>query len=222
MVSAVNIVVDPATLGVLVVDSHPLLREGIRRVLERAADVAVVAEASDAEQGLALCEREDCRLVLLCLSLPDRDGLDALGDIQKKRGDLPVIVFTDREDHQLGARALRAGARGVLSKVSPPEDLLTAIRRVRRGERYMSQPLHEVILHSWQRPGERLPHQELSDREYQVLCLIAAGRTLRDMAEHLAISSNTVSTYRKRILSKMGVRTNAELMRYALAHQLVT
>jgi len=209
------------TTRVLFIDNHPLLRHGARAIFEDAGDILLVGEAGSLGEAIPLLEREPFDLVVLDTSLPDREGLDAVAELRQVRARLPILVLVLRHEEHLGVRFLRAGARGVLCKDVPPQELVTAVRRIRAGNRYMSEALNERLLNSWQKPGDRPLHEQLSDREFQVLRLIAAGKTAREISVALSITANTVGTYRKRLLAKMHVRSNVELMRYALEHQIV-
>jgi DNA-binding NarL/FixJ family response regulator len=181
----------------------------------------VEAEAASAAEALDCVLRQALDVVVLDLSLPGRGGLDLLGEIKAARGDLPVLILTMHPEDQYAVRALRAGASGYLTKGSAPETLVDAVRRAAAGGRYVSASLAEKLALHLDDARQREPHETLSDREFQVFRRLAGGRTVSQIADELSLSVKTVSTYRARILEKMAMQTNAELMQYAFRHKLV-
>jgi DNA-binding NarL/FixJ family response regulator len=207
-------------IGVFIADDHPVVRQGIRQIVAATDDITVVDEATTGHEALQRLADIQCDLVLLDLSLPDIDGLDLLKQLKREYPQRPVLVLTMHSEDQFALRALKAGASGYLTKESAPGELVGAVRKVVAGGRYISQRLAESLAAHLGPDAEKPIHERLSDREYQVLRLIAAGRSTRDISTQLSLSSKTVSTYRARLLEKMGMKTSAELMAYAVRHHL--
>ena len=207
-------------IRVILVDDHPLVRRGIRETLAAESDITVVAEIGRSEEVLSILRGWACDVVLLDISLPGRGGLDVLKDVRRDFPGVRVLVVSTYAESQYGLRAIRAGAAGYLSKASAPEELVRAVRSVMQSGRYISETiaatLADYVHDDWAGP----PHERLSDRELEVLRRLAAGRTVSDIADDLSLSVNTVSTYRSRLVEKLGVRTIADLVRYALEHKL--
>lgn len=207
-------------IEVVIVDDHPVVRAGIRQILAATADVRVTAEFASAEELLdQLCALR-CDLLLLDIRLPGIDGLEALRRIQRLRPGLPVLVLSIYAEEQFALRALKSGAAGYLAKESAPEELLRAVRRVAAGGRFLSASFAEKLALDFGGRADRLPHEKLSDRELQVLCLLAGGRSQAEIARLLGLSAKTVATYRSRIGHKMGLSTTAELIAYAVRNGL--
>ena len=207
-------------INVLIADDHPVVRQGIRQIVSTTTDIAVVDEVGE---GRAVVSRTlECRpdLVLLDLSFPDMDGLDILKQLRHSCPGVAVVILTIHSEEQFPVRALKAGAAGYLLKGSAPDELVGAIRRVATGGRYLGEWLAETLAAHIGRDGERPPHDRLSDREYQVLRMIARGRSTGSIAADLALSVKTVATYRSRIFDKMHLHTNAELAAYVERHRL--
>lgn len=207
-------------IGVFIADDHPVVRQGIRQIVAATDDIAVVDEATTGHEALQRLTDSTCDLVLLDLSLPDIDGLDLLKQLKRGHPQRPVLILTMHSEDQFGLRALKAGASGYLTKESAPGELVDAVRKIVVGGRYISQRLAESLAAYLGPDAEKPAHDRLSDREYQVLRLIAAGRSTRDISTKLSLSTKTVSTYRARLLDKMGMKTSAELMAYAVRHRL--
>jgi DNA-binding NarL/FixJ family response regulator len=207
-------------IGVFIADDHPVVRQGIRQIVAATDDITVVDEATTGHEALQRLAGVQCDLVLLDLSLPDIDGLDLLKQLKREHPQRPVLILTMHSEDQFALRALKAGASGYLTKESAPAELVVAVRKVVAGGRYISQRLAESLAAHLGPDAEKPVHERLSDREYQVLRLIAAGRSTRDISTQLSLSSKTVSTYRARLLDKMGMKTSAELMAYAVRHHL--
>jgi two-component system invasion response regulator UvrY len=208
-------------IRILIADDHPVVRQGLKQMLADEPDMEVAGEAANGSELLEKVRREPWDIVLLDITMPGRGGLEVLKDVRREHGKLPVLVLSMHPEDQFGLRVLKAGASGYLTKDSAPEELVKAIRRVCGGGKYISQLLAEQLaIHlDTSEPGP--PHESLSDREYQVMCLIASGKRVGNIAKDLALSVKTISTYRLRILEKMGFRTNAELTRYALERGLI-
>ncbi|HEY3304237.1 MAG TPA: response regulator transcription factor [Candidatus Binatia bacterium] len=206
---------------ILIADDHPVVRQGLKQVLADEADMKVEGEAANANELLAKVRRESWDIVLLDITMPGRGGLEVLKDLRRERAKLPVLVLSMHPEDQFGLRVLKAGAAGYLTKDSAPEELVKAIRKVCGGGKYISPLLAEQLAVRLDPDEPRPPHEFLSDREYQVMCLIASGKRVGDIAKNLSLSVKTISTYRLRILEKMGVKTNAELTRYAIERALI-
>jgi len=208
-------------LKILIADDHAIVREGLKQILSGISDIAVAGEASDGHQALERVRAGDYDLVLLDIAMPGMNGLDVLKQLKIERPDLPVLMLSMYPEEQYAVRTLRAGASGYLTKESAPEELISAIRRACKGGRYVTASLAEKLALHLQGDTGRPPHELLSDREYQVVALIASGRTVSEIASELSLSVKTVSTHRIRALEKMGMKTNAEVTFYAVKHGLV-
>jgi two-component system, NarL family, invasion response regulator UvrY len=205
----------------LVADDHAVVRRGITEVLHEAADIAVHGEAGSGQEALDKVRGGQWDVVLLDLNLPDRNGLDVLRDLKRERPRIPVLILTICSEDQFAVRAFRAGASGYLTKESAPEELVRAVHKVVSGGRYVSPKLAERLACMMAPDSDQPPHEQLSDREDQVFRALASGRTVSQVADDLHLSAKTISTYRTRILEKMGLRTNAELTVYAVRNRLV-
>lgn len=183
--------------------------------------MVVGGEALNGQQALEKAWTEPYDVVILDITMPGRNGLDVLRDLKRERPRLPVLVLSMHSEDQFAIRTLKAGASGYMTKESAPDELVKAIRKVHAGGRYVSPALAERMAFALEGPSDSLPHERLSDREYQVLCMIASGKSVTQIADEISLSVKTISTYRSRILAKMGMKTNAELTRYAIRNQLV-
>jgi DNA-binding NarL/FixJ family response regulator len=210
-------------IRVLIVDDHAVVRHGLKQILNDCGDLGVAGEASDGVEAIQWLRRhgQACQAVLLDISMPKRSGLDTLAQLRHEFPRLPVLVLSMYPEDVVGLRTLKAGAAGYISKTSAPELLVEAIRQVASGRKYVSPALAEQLADSIAGNAREAPHERLSDREYQTLCLIASGKSLTQIAEELNISIKTVSVYRARLLEKMRLKNNAELIRYALSQGLV-
>lgn len=206
---------------ILIADDHAILREGLKQIIEEAGELEVAAEAADGPQVLSILREEEVDMVLLDISLPGQNGLDVLKEIKAEHPQLPVLMLSMHPEEHYAVRAIRAGASGYLTKSGATDDLVDAIRLVARGRKYISPTLAEQLAEELDGGSAKPLHQKLSDREYQILCHIATGKTVTEIADELMLSVKTVSTYRSRILEKMHLKTNAELTYYAVKHQLV-
>ena len=207
-------------IRVLIADDHAIVRQGLRQILSDTPDLTVAGEAENGVQAVQMVRAGDWDVVLMDVSMPDRNGIDALKLIKKEHPRLPVLILSMYPEEQYAIRALKAGAAGYLTKQSAPELLVTAIRQVASGKKYVSPSLAEELANAIGDDSERPPHEKLSDREYQTLCMIASGKTPTEIAEALNLSVKTVSVYRTRLLEKMNLRNNAELTHYGLKHGL--
>jgi two-component system invasion response regulator UvrY len=208
-------------LKVLVVDDHEIVREGLKMVFNRTPNVRVQGEACNGQEAIEKARTVPCDIVLLDVALPDKDGLDVLKAIHTEKPALPVLVYTMFPESRFALRALRAGASGYITKDRLSENLLEAIERVSTGRKYVSHELGEAMLWGLDHRDDHAPHEALSNREFQVLCLLGSGLRISDIAARWDISVKTVSTYRSRIFEKMGFANNAQLVRYAVEHALV-
>ena len=207
-------------IRVLIADDHAIVRQGLRQILSDTPDLTVAGEAENGVQAVQMVRTGEWDVVLMDVSMPDRNGIDALKLIKKEYPRLPVLILSMYPEEQYAIRALKAGAAGYLTKQSAPELLVTAIRQVASGKKYVSPSLAEELANAIGDDCERPPHEKLSDREYQTLCMIASGKTPAEIAEALNLSVKTVSVYRARLLEKMNLRNNAELTHYGLKHGL--
>jgi DNA-binding NarL/FixJ family response regulator len=210
-----------ALIQVLVADDHPLLRSGLRHVLEQEPDFGSPGEAGDSEQVLERLEERSWDVVVLDIAMPGRSGLETLSEIRKRRPGLPVLILSMHSEEQYAIRAIKAGASGYLTKNNASAELVRAIRRILAGKKYVSPALAEVLAHIVESGEERPPHEVLSDREYHVVCGIASGKSVSQIAAETSLSVKTISTYRARALEKMNMHTNADLTRYAIRNGLV-
>jgi two-component system, NarL family, invasion response regulator UvrY len=208
-------------IHILVADDHAVVRQGVKQILADDCDDVVIGEASNIHEVLDLVRQQKWDIVILDMTMPGRSGLDALKDLKQLHPKLPVLVLSMHPEDQFAVRVLKAGAAGYLTKESAAEELVSAIQKVLQGGKYVSASLAEVLATSLSDDLGALPHLTLSDREYQILSLIASGKTVRSIAQELSLGVSTISTYRSRILQKLKMKNNAELTRYAFQHQLV-
>jgi DNA-binding NarL/FixJ family response regulator len=207
---------------ILLVDDHAVVRDGIKRLFDGSNNGVLFGEADTRHDALKLAEQSDWDVVVLDLSLGDGNGIDLVKDLKKVRPRLPILILTMHSEEYYARRAFKAGASGYVTKNCSIEELSMAIQKVKSGSKYVSPDLVERLLFDYER-GEYGPlYESLSDREFEVLRLIASGKTVREVADLLCLSDRTISTYRTRILQKMDMRTNAELTRYAIQNKLVT
>jgi DNA-binding NarL/FixJ family response regulator len=207
-------------IRILLVDDHPVVRHGIRTILTERMKGAFVGEAGDAASALRLVRSGEWDIVLADISLPGISGIELIKQLRRTHPDLPAVAVSMHPAAQFARRALSAGAAGYLTKDSQPEEFVTAIEEARRGRRYVGCDASAVLV-QWAEKSPATPHESLSDREYQVLRLIGSGHIVSGIARDLGLSVKTVSTYRARVLEKLGMRTNAELMRYAIENALL-
>ena len=205
---------------VLVVDDFPLIRRGVRELVIEGFQGAKIGEAGNFHEMLGLLRRKPWDVVVMDISMPGMNGLDALKQVKQEFPNLPVLIFSMHPEEQYAIRMFKAGADGYLTKVSAPEELVKAIKKVCEGGKYVSPSLGEALAFTVKPGVGKDLHESLSDREYQVLCLIGSGKTISEIADTTNLSVTTISTYRARILEKMRMKTNAELTRYAIQNGL--
>jgi len=209
-------------MDILIVDDHPIVRRGLRQILEEEFPDAHVGEAGDGPRALELVRAKAWQAVVLDITIPPRNGLDVLKEIKREKPALPVLILSIHPEDQYAIRALRAGASGYMTKESAPQELVKAVRKIQKGGIYASASLTEALAGQLKPGAELPPHARLSDREFQVLCLIAKGRTINEIAAELYLSPKTITTFRSRIQQKMGLKRTADLVRYAIIHGLVS
>lgn len=211
----------PPSLRIMLIDDHPIVRRGVRDILSDAYSAAIIEEVGSGGEATSLVRSQPWDMVILDLTLPDCSGLDVLKRIREMQERLPVLVLSMHAADQFARRAIAAGASGYLTKDAADAELVTAVSRLMRGGKYFGASVMEGVVHGLHPDHRERPHERLSDREYQVLRLLAAGKTTTEIASELSLSVKTVSTYRTRLLEKLNVRTTADLIRYALAQKLV-
>ncbi len=208
-------------MKILIVDDHVVVREGLKRILADVFPRVTFGQAENAGQAIELVMKEKWNVMLLDLSLVGRSGLDVLKQVQKTHPKLPVLILTMHEEEQFGVRAIKAGAAGYITKGTAAKVLSEAIRHVLKGGKFITPTLAQRLAAEVSEPDTKTMHEELSDREIEVLRKLAEGRTVKEIAHDLSLSHKTVSTYRMRMMRKMHFRTAAELTRYAIEHQLI-
>jgi DNA-binding NarL/FixJ family response regulator len=208
-------------IRVLLADDHVIVRAGLRELLADTGDVTVTGEAGNGQEVLASVRSCDYDVLVLDMSMPGRSGLELIRQVKGEKPRLPILVLSMHGEAQYAVRAIRAGASGYLTKDSAAEQLVAAIRRIAAGGAYVSPETAERLALDFNRPSEAAPHTLLSDREFQVFQMIVAGKTTSDIADALSLSVKTVSTHKSRILEKMSLGNQAELVRYAVRHKLV-
>ncbi len=208
-------------LKILVADDHAIVRKGLIQIISEVPGMHVVDEAGNGIEAMQMLLEKDYDIVLLDISMPGKSGLDILRAIKNKKPKIPVLVLSVHPEEQYAIRAIKAGASGYLTKDSAPDELIAAIKKISKGGKYVTTSLAEKLLYELEPSDEKPNHEILSDREYQVMCMFALGKTLKEIAKELSLSIQTVSTYRTRILEKMRMNTLAEVIRYAIKHGLV-
>ena len=207
-------------IRVIVADDHAIVRQGLRSILDAAQDMRCVAEAENAGEAMRAIRDIECDALLLDISMPGKNGIDILKQIKKEKPRLPVLILSMHPEDQYALRAIKAGAAGYLTKQSAPQQLVAAIRQIAQGRKFITQELAEALANHLDDEGDQMPHETLSDREFQTLRLIGAGKSLTDIANELCLSVKTVSVYRARLLEKMKLKNNSELTHYAVKNGL--
>lgn len=209
-------------IKVVIADDHAILRRGLRQIIDETTDITVVGEAENSAQALKFVRENPCDVLLLDISMPDRNGIDTLKLVKKDKPRLSVLMLSMHPENQYAVRALKSGAAGYLNKQSAPGQLVTAIREVAQGRKYVTPGVAEELANHLTRGDEGQPdHRELSNREFQTMCLMASGKTLTEIADQLSLSVKTISVYRTRILEKLQLKSTAEITHYAIKNQLV-
>ena len=212
---------DKATIRVFIADDHAIVREGLKQILAESRDIIVAGEAENGLDAIKLFRKSKCHVMLLDISLPDRNGIDVLKQVRKEQPELAVLMLSMHREDQYAIRSLKAGAAGYLTKQSAPGELVDAIRQVAAGQKYVSAALAQELAAQLGEDHAGAHHEALSDREYQTLTMIASGKTVTAIAEELSLSVKTISEYRARLLLKMKLKNSAELTHYAIKNQLV-
>jgi two-component system invasion response regulator UvrY len=207
-------------IRILIADDHAIVRHGLKQIIEDSGEMHVVAEADSGIEALRKIRETACDVVLLDISLPDMSGVDVLKQIHAEIPHLPILILSVYPEDQYAMRLIKAGAAGYMTKESAPAEVVRALLRVAGGKKYISPAVAELLANELGAPEEKLPHQLLSDREYQIFLLLASAKTVTEIADALALSVKTISTYRSRILEKMHLSNNAEMMRYAVDNHL--
>ena len=209
-------------MKILIVDDHAVVRRGLQQIVLDEYKDLVFGEATNGQEALDMLWRQNWDVMVLDISMPGRSGLDVLKEIKKEKPDIPVLVLSIHPEDQFAVRVLRAGASGYMTKETAPEELVTAINKVINGGTYVSPSLAEILAQDLQRDTSEISvHRRLSDREYEVMLMIASGKAVSEIADELSLSVKTISTYRARILDKVHMSSNAELTRYAIKQGLV-
>ena len=208
-------------IRILIADDHPVVRQGLKQIITETSDMVVADEAGNAQEVLDKVWNNDYDVVVLDITMPGRGGLDILKQLKVEKFGLPVLILSIHPEEQYAVRALKAGAAGYLTKGSAPEELTAAIRQVSAGKKYISSSLAEKLALHLENDTDKPIHEKLSDREFQILCKIASGEALKEIAQELFLSEKTISTYRSRILDKMNMKSNAELTYYAIKNGLI-
>jgi two-component system invasion response regulator UvrY len=208
-------------IRILIADDHPIVREGYKKILSDTPDMIVADEAENGQEVLSYVRKKNYDLILLDISMPGRSGLEILKELKNERPRLPVLILSIYPEEQYAVRAFRAGASGYLTKASAPNELISAIRKISQGGRYISSSLAEQLTYYLDADADKPLHETLSDREYQVMLMIASGKTVSEIAGELFLSVKTISTYRSHILEKMKMKNNAEITLYAVRNKLV-
>jgi len=208
-------------IRILIADDHAIVRKGLKQILSETSDLVVAGEAGNGREAIEKIYKSKYDLVLLDISMPGRGGLEVLSELKKKKPHLPVLILSMHPEEQYAVRALKTGAAGYLAKESAPEELIRAIRKVSRGGKYVTASLAERLASEIKINVEKPRHEFLSNREYQILCMIASGKAVKQISEELSLSVKTISTYRCRVLNKMNMKNNAELTHYAIQNYLV-
>lgn len=208
-------------LRILIADDHPIVRQGLKQILSEEPDMEVSGEAQNSQEVLELVRKQDWDILVLDITMPGRGGIDVLKEVKQQRPKLPILILSMHPEDQYAVRALKTGAAGYMTKEVVQEELIKAIRKILRGGKYISPNLAEKLALRLAPETEKPLHETLSDREYQVMIMIASGKTVSEIADELALSVKTIGTYRARILEKMKMKTNAELTHYAIKNGLV-
>ena len=208
-------------IRIMIADDHAIVRQGLKQILEESREMKVVAVHANGADALRWIRANDCDVALLDIAMPGMSGIDVLKQLHEEKPKLPILILSIYPEDQYAVRLIKAGADGYLTKESAPEVVMEAVRRVAAGKKYISPAVAEMLANEFGTQEGKLPHETLSDREYQIFLLLASARTVSEIANALSLSVKTISTYRTRILEKMQLRNNAELMRYVVEKHLM-
>ena len=208
-------------INILLVDDHVIVREGLRRIIDDTPGMEVIAEAGNGQDALNYVWKNKYDLIILDISMPGKNGLEILKEIKSHDRDLPVLMLSMHAENQYAMRTLKAGASGYLTKDTAGSQLVKAIRKVIKGKKYISPEVAELLAVDIFHEGDKELHEYLSDREFQVMVLVASGKSIVEISKELSLSDKTISTYRTRILTKMGMHSNAEIIYYSIDHKLI-
>ncbi|GAB4300453.1 MAG: response regulator transcription factor [Ignavibacteriaceae bacterium] len=208
-------------LRIIIADDHSVVRSGLNQILSEQPDLQVIAEFSNGSDIIDFLKNSKADLLIMDLSMPNKGGLEVLSELRQLDIEIPVLILSMHSEESYGLRVLKAGAAGYLTKESAPDELLTAVRKILSGGKYISENLRDKLLEELEGGKIFKPHENLSDREYQVMILIAGGKTVSEIADKLNLSTPTISTYRSRILEKLNLKNNAEITYYALKNRLL-
>ncbi len=208
-------------IKILIADDHAIVREGLKQIVAEESDMKVTGEAANASELFELLDKDSWEIVVLDINMPGKSGLEALKEMKTRNIKVPVLILSMFSEEQYGIRVIKAGAAGYLKKVSAPTELVSVIRKIVGGGKYISPTLAEKLADNFDVNNKKALHQNLSDREYQIMCFISLGKSAEEIAEELAISIHTVYSYRNRILEKMHLKSNVELTQYAIQNKLI-
>lgn len=208
-------------INILIADDHPIVRAGLKQIISETNDMTVADEASNGQEALDLVRKKEYDLLLLDISMPGRNGLEILKELKSDYPKFPVLILSIYPEEQYAVRAFRAGASGYLTKASAPNELISAIKKIVNGGRYVSESLAEKLTYYLDEDTSRPPHDLLTDREYQVMLMLGSGKTVKEVGEELFLSVKTISTYRTHILEKMKMKNNAEVTLYVVKNKLI-
>lgn len=208
-------------IKVIIADDHPIFREGLKKIIAKSNDIVVADEASSGEELLKKVKKDNFDVIILDISMPGISGIEVLKDLQDAKQRRAILILSMHPEEQYAVRALKAGAAGYLTKGSVPDEIIKAIKKVFLGGKYVSPSLAERLAYEVSGDTQQPPHEDLSDREYQVMIMLASGKSTKDIAGELCLSLPTISTYRSRILQKLNLKSNAELIYYAIKNNLV-
>ena len=208
-------------MKILIADDHNIVRKGIKLILAEAYPLAEIEDVSDSTELLKKASKKHWTVIISDITMPGRSGLDVLKELKEQSPSTPILILSAHSAEEYAVRSIKAGASGYLTKESAPDELIKAVEYILSGKRYLTSEITELLIDSYGGNSEKAPHDSLSNREFEVMKLLVAGQSISDMAESLCLSANTISTYRARIMEKMHIHTNTELIKYAIFHKLV-